>query len=97
MTLDALDDLMRDADDASALVFLVVETDEMYDACRGVLSAIDDALNRVQNIDSGPTEDLWRDLRDILGSALRNFQIAAREELGVVGSVVQPWSERPKH
>jgi hypothetical protein len=88
---------MRDADDASALVFLVVETDEMYDACRGVLSAIDDALNRVQNIDSGPTEDLWQDLRDILGSALRNFQIAAREELGVAGSVVQPWSEGPKH
>jgi len=96
LTLDVLDDLMRDADDASALVFLVVETDEMYDACRVVLSAIDDALNRVQNIDSGPTEDLWRDLRTGLGRALRNFQIAAREELGAVSGVIQPWSERPR-
>ena len=97
LTLDVIDDLMRDADDASALVFLVVETDEMYDACRVVLSAIDDALNRVQNIDSGPTEDLWQDLRARLGRALRNFQIAAREELGAVSGVIQPWSERPKH
>jgi hypothetical protein len=95
LTVDTLDDLMRDADEASALVFLVVETHEVSDACRAMLRAIGDALNRVQNIGSRPSKDLWQELRVILGPALRDFQIEAREELGVTGSVIQRWPEYP--
>jgi hypothetical protein len=97
LTLDILDDLMREAADASALVFLVVETPEVYNACRVVLRAIRNALNTVQNIDSGPTKELQQELRGIVGPALRDFQISAREELGFVHGVVQPWREHPKH
>jgi hypothetical protein len=95
LTLDTLDDLMREADDASTLVFLVVETPEVYNACRAVLSAIGEALNSVQNIGTRSTNDLWRELTVILGRPLRDFQIAAREELGVVRGIIQPWLDHP--
>jgi hypothetical protein len=97
LTLDILDDLMREAGDASALVFLVLETPEVRDACRAVLLAMGNVLNTAQNIDSRPTRDLWHELRAIIGPALRDFQIAAREELGFVHGVIQPWPEHSNH
>lgn len=96
LTLDILDDLMREAGDASALVFLVLETPEVYDTSRALLRAMGDALDTVQNIVSRPTKDFSQELSVILAPALRNFQIAAREELGFVHGVIQPWhSEHP--
>jgi hypothetical protein len=97
LTLDILDDLMREAADAAALVFLVVETPEVYNACRVVLRALGNTLNMVQDIDPSPTKDLRQELTEIIGPALRGFQISAREELGFVDGVVQPWREHPKH
>ena len=93
VTLDILDDLMREAGDASALVFLVVETPEVYDACRIVLRALGNTLSTVQGAASGPTKDLGQEVRKIIGPALRSFQISAREELGFGRGVIQPWRE----
>lgn len=97
VTLDILDDLMREVGAASALAFLVVETPEAYDACRIVLRALGDALSTVQDIASGPTKDLGQEVSKIIGPALRSFQISAREELGFGRGVIQPWREDPKH
>jgi hypothetical protein len=93
ITLDILDDLMREAGDASALVFLVVETPEVYDACRAVLRAMGSALDMVQNVAPDPPKDLQKELSRIIAPALRDFQISAREELGFVRGVIQPWRE----
>jgi hypothetical protein len=91
VTLDVLHELMREADDASALVFFVVETPEVYDACRAVLRAMEKALDIVQNVDSDSPKDVQQELRGLIGSALRDFQISARGELGFVRGVIQPW------
>jgi hypothetical protein len=85
-----MDVLLRSANDASALVFLVVESDDTYDACRAVLGALGKAQGIASGIDPSSSEDPWLELKEDMGRAMRDFQIAARKELGLTG-VIRPW------
>jgi hypothetical protein len=85
-----LDSLLQSAADASALVFLVVESDATYEGCRGALRALLMARDVVHGVDQAASEDPWADLNVLLGSATREFQNAARIELEVSGPTA-PW------
>jgi len=91
LTITEMDVLLRSANDASALVFLVVESDETYDACQALVSSLGRALAVASSTGSSSSDDPWSQIRADVGPALRNFQIAARKELGVVGAVIRPW------
>lgn len=82
---DEIDSLARSADAAASLVFLVVENETTYRACRSVVLAIGDTQNIIHNESLPPAGNKWRELNDVLTISLRHFQIAAREELQVDG------------
>jgi hypothetical protein len=90
-SLDTIDEFLRSAQDTAALVFLVVETDEVYKACIDVLRALGDAQAIVHGVKS--PADPWRNLNLDLGRSIRSFQVAARHELEVSGPS-HPWGER---
>lgn len=76
-----IDELARRAHDASALVFLVVESDATADACRYVvviMSTIQGTLH-----ESEPTTTDWSALNEEMRAATREFLAAARQELEV--------------
>lgn len=87
-----IDALVRSANDASAMVFLVVESEKTHEACRAVLSALGRATEAVHGLGSSSIEHPWPMLNEAIGRTTREFQIAAREELGVSG-VEQQWIE----
>lgn len=87
--LTAIDALLQSANDASALVFLVVESDDTYQGCRKVLRSLGRARAVIHGIE--PTAaDPWPELNKLLGGATREFQNSARTELGVSGPA-EPW------
>jgi len=88
--LDEIDNLLHTATNASNLVFLVVETEDVYRACIETLKAIWGTQQTVHQI--GPTidGDPWTDLNNSLGRTTREFQNAARRELEVIGPA-EPW------
>lgn len=88
--LAEIDSLLHSANDASALVFLVVESDGTYEACRNVLRALWRARIIIHNLEPSADEDPWSELNMLLGRTTREFQNAARSELGVSGPV-EPW------
>jgi hypothetical protein len=75
-----VEDLARRAHDASALVFLVVESGETADACRYVVVM----MSRIQSAlgESAPASD-WTALNEQMRAATRAFLAAARQELEV--------------
>jgi hypothetical protein len=83
-SLVELDSLLQSANDASALVFLVVESEATYEGCRSALRALGNARAIIHGSASAPDE-LWADLNALLGRATREFQNSARIELGVSG------------
>jgi len=85
-----IDSLLQSANDASALVFLVVESEDTYRGCRSVLRALWRARAIIHGIESSAAKDPWDELNVLLGSATREFQNAARNELGVSGPA-EPW------
>jgi hypothetical protein len=85
-----LDSLVQLANDASALVFLVVESDGTYQDCRGVLRALGKAQAIIHGIDPATAEDPWTELNLLLGRSMRDFQNSARNELQVKGPA-EPW------
>ena len=89
-SLAELDSLVQLANDASALVFLVLESDGTYQGCRSVLRALGTAQEIIHGIDSGATEDPWAELNPLLGRSMRDFQNSARSELQVKGPA-EPW------
>jgi hypothetical protein len=91
-SLAAIDALLQSANDASALVFLVVESDGTYQGCRGVLRSLGHARLVIHGIEAA-VGDPWPELNVVLGRAAREFQNSARTELGVRGPA-EPW-ERP--
>jgi hypothetical protein len=93
-SLADLDSLWQSANDASALVFLVVESDATYEGCRATLRALGTARDMVHGTDPAKSEDPWAVLNVLLGSATREFQNSARTELEVSGPVV-PWDSTP--
>jgi hypothetical protein len=89
-SIEELDVLLQAANDTSALVFLLVETEGTYQACRAVLQALWRTRAIIHNIESSSTDNPWDELYEDFGRAGREFQIAARNELGVSGPV-HPW------
>lgn len=86
-----IDALLQSAYDASALVFLVVESDATYEGCRVALRALKKARAVVHGTGTAATEDPWTDLNALLGRATREFQNSARTELRVSGPTA-PWA-----
>jgi hypothetical protein len=82
-----VDSLLQLANDASALVFLVVESEETYRGCRNVLRALFQAREIIHESQSDATGDPWTELNALLGRTTREFQNSARTELGVTGPV----------
>jgi hypothetical protein len=93
-SLAEVDSLLQSANDASTLVFLVVESDDTYQACREVLRALSKARSIIHSTESAATGNPWGELNILLGQATREFQNAARSELDVRGPA-EPW-DRPK-
>jgi hypothetical protein len=89
-TIDALDALLHAAQDAATLVFLVGESEDIYEGCRAVLRALWSARTTIHRIGASSAEDPWAELNVKFGHATRDFQNAARNELGVSGPMV-PW------
>jgi len=92
-SLAEMDSLLHAANDASALVFLVVESEGTYEGCRAVLRALGKARAVIHGIEPAAAEDPWAGLNLLLGNATREFQNAARSEMGVTGPA-QPWDSR---
>ena len=90
--LKEIDSLLQSANDASALVFLVVEDHATYKAGRHVLRALSRAQAVMHGIEAPGSADPWDELNAMLGRATREFQNAARNELGVVGPA-EPWDD----
>ena len=86
-----IDALLQSAYDASALVFLVVESDATYEGCRSALRALQKARAIVHGTGAATSEDPWTDLNALLGRATREFQNSARIELEVRGPTT-PWA-----
>ena len=96
--LKEIDALLQSANDASALVFLVVEDEATYAGCRHVLRALSRAqavMHRIEPPGSEEPQDPWDELNVMLGRATREFQIAARNELGVTGPA-EPWDDEAR-
>jgi hypothetical protein len=85
-----IDSLLQSANDASALVFLVVESKGTYEGCRSVLRALWRTRGILHGIEQSTGEDPWVELNVLLGRTTREFQNAARSELGVSGPA-EPW------
>lgn len=84
---------MQNANDASALVFLLVEGRDTYEGGRSVLQTLARARAVLHEVATPPVNDPWDELNVSLGKAIREFQNAARSELGVSGPTV-PWEDR---
>ena len=91
--LAEIDALLQNANDASALVFLVVEGQDTFEGGRSVLQTLSRARAVLHEVTTSPVTDPWDELNASLGMAIREFQNAARSELGVSGPTV-PWEDR---
>jgi hypothetical protein len=94
-SLTEIDSLLQSANDASALVFLVVEDHATYKACRHVLRVLFRARAIIHGTETAGSGDPWDELNVMLGRATREFQNAARNELEVVGPA-EPWDDTPR-
>ncbi len=92
-SLAEVDSLLQAANDASALVFLVMESEQTYEGCRVVLRALRDARGVIHESGPGAAADPWPELNLLLGRATREFQNSARNELGVSGPITA-WQGR---
>ena len=87
-----IDSLLQSANDASALVFLVVEDNATYAGCRHVLRALARARDVIHGIEPPESGEPWDELNIMLGRATREFQNAARNEVEVAGPA-EPWHD----
>jgi hypothetical protein len=85
-----LDTLLQAAQDASSLVFLVVGSDEAYEACREVVRSLEAAQEVLHVKRPSNADNPWTELNPMLGKSTRTFQNAVRTELGVTGPT-KPW------
>jgi hypothetical protein len=89
-SVNDLDTLLQAANDASALVFLVVESEDTYQGCCAALDAIWKARAIIHALEPGSLENPWVEINKEFGRAMRQFQNGARDELGVEGPN-HPW------
>jgi hypothetical protein len=83
VSIDNIDACARSANTASALVFFTVESQATYQACRTVIRAILNAPTALHNGDR--SQDVWAERNNEISALVREFQAAARDELGVGG------------
>jgi hypothetical protein len=83
VSVEHIDACARSVNTASALVFFSVESQMTYEACRAVIRAILDAQTALHNGDR--SQVLWAERNIEISAFVREFQIAARDELGVGG------------
>jgi hypothetical protein len=86
-----IDALLLAATDASSLVFLVVESEGTYTGCIAILKALWTAQTAIHHLTQVDADDPWTEINSDLGRATRDFQNAARDELGVIGPA-EPWA-----
>lgn len=84
-TPTAVDSIAREAHAASALVFLVVESTKTYDVCRTIVSTMSQAQGFLNDFGPDSADDPWLGLNNEMARLLREFQVAAREELDIGG------------
>lgn len=90
-SINELDVLLHAAQDASTLVFLVVESEDTYKGCLSVMRTLSRARDIIRRIESSSAADPWPELEIEFRHATHKFQNAARNELKVIGSTSQ-WS-----
>lgn len=82
LTVQEIDAYAAAADAAGSLVFLVSQSLGTHEACRKVLRTIGETLTVIHelstDLDAGP----WEELNNNMADSLREFQNAARTELG---------------
>jgi hypothetical protein len=83
ISISDIETLARSVNTASALVFLIAESQMTYEACRDIVATILDAQNALHNMDR--SRALWTELNTKVAQLVREFQVAARDELGVGG------------
>jgi hypothetical protein len=91
-SINDLDALVQGANDASALVFLVVESEETYQGCRAILNTLLWVRTIIHGIEPSGVDDPWPEINMEFGRTTRYFQNAARDELGVTGPT-HPWPD----
>lgn len=89
--INELDVLLHAAQDASTLVFLVVESEDTRKGCISVMRTLSRARAIIHGIESSSADDPWPELEVEFGRATREFQNAARNELEVSGPTI-PWA-----
>lgn len=85
LTAAQIDEYAQSVDTASAFVFLVTESSATYDACRSIMRALGEIQTRLHDLSAKHSVDQWSGLNAKMADALREFQVAARAELGVSG------------
>jgi hypothetical protein len=83
--IDAMSLVAAAANSASSLVFLVVEDGRTYDACREVVRTMSHAQGLVSALDPRSPGDLLVELSHEMSRVLREFEVAARDELEIGG------------
>jgi len=89
-SLGEIDALLLAASDASSIVFLVVESDGTYKGCIAILQALWRTQTIIHHIEPSAADDPWTEINNELGRSTRDFQNAAKDELGV-GGPMEPW------
>jgi len=82
---EQFDTLAAEADAASSQVFLLVESSDTYEACRSVVGAIGLSQKSLHAAESRSSASDAREINERVAASLRRFQVAARDELGVLG------------
>ncbi len=88
------DDLAQEADTAGSLIFLVAESLNTLDACREVMLAIGMSQTIIHDRNHDSREAQRPEASEKMALSIRQFQAAAREELGV-GGVDKSWILSP--
>jgi hypothetical protein len=89
-SLNKIDELDHAANDASSVVFLLVEGEGTFEGCVEVLRALWRTQAIIHHSESSAADDPWTKINGVLGRSTREFQNAARKELGVTGPA-KPW------
>jgi hypothetical protein len=83
VSVDEIDAFARSVNTASALAFFIVESQATYQACRAIIGAVLKVQTALHSMDR--SQALWTELNAEIAALVREFQVAARDELGVGG------------
>jgi hypothetical protein len=82
LTVQEIDAYAAAADAAGSLVFLVSQSLGTHEACRKVLRSIGETLAVIHELSMDLEAGPWEELNNDVAGSLREFQNAARAELG---------------